>query len=550
MGILLNIGGALRVCTRQGTKCVISPEHGFRVGVDDGGAQAILQSHGEESRVDVFPLGQAKGHIGNAQRSVYPQLIPQQTQGFQCHGGSLPAGADGHGQCVHDNVVLGDAIGGGGVHNLFGNLKAPLCRFRNAVFIQGQGDHRAAVFLHQREYGFHALFFAVHRVDEGFSVIDSQGGLHHFRAGSIDLQRQIGNPLQLGNGLAHQGFFVDFRQAHVHVQHMGAALLLGYAFPEDVFHVVFPQRLLKALFAGRVNALANNHGFFAEYHCLCIGGNHGTLFLRQRNQRKLSAALYGFPKMFRRGAAAAANDPRAALDDFFHQLCELVGVYVKHGLTVFPAGKAGVGVDDHGQRGTFCQLRQQRKHLLGAKAAVKAQRIHAQAFQHGHRSRNIAAGEELSAFVKNHGDENRQGSVLFCAQNGGLHLHGIAHGFNQNQIGTGFFTHGGSFAKGRNGFLKVQIAHRLHELSGGADVHGNHGRMTALGNGLFGMRNTGGNDGFQLFTGEFKAVRAESVGFNNLASGGEIIRVNRCNQIGVGEVPGFGKLPGLEAVLL
>ena len=71
------------------------------------------------------------------------------------------------------------------------------------------------------------------------------------------MQRQIRHALQRLDGFAEDFWFIEFGKPDVDVEDFGARLLLGNPFPQHIPHVALAQRLLQALFAGRVDALPN-----------------------------------------------------------------------------------------------------------------------------------------------------------------------------------------------------------------------------------------------------------------------------------------------------
>ena len=165
--------------------------------------------------------------------------------------------------------------------------------------------------------------------------------------------------------------------------------------------------------------------------------------------------------MVRSCAAAAACTGNAKCCDLPHVVGELLRVDVVAGHTVLTAGQACVGVCDDGDGTDGEQTFDDRDHLFRSEAAVDAQRIHAEAFQHGDHRLRGAAGEHLAVLVKDHGDKDRQGRILFRAEDGGFGLVTVGHRLDQHKIRAGLFAEARHFAVQLDGFFKGKIAHRL-----------------------------------------------------------------------------------------
>ena len=136
--------------------------------------------------------------------------------------------AGGQAETVNVDILVRDACGVGGVHNAAGNGDAALhCRW-DAALIQRQADDGSTVLFAERQNLFQRLSLAVDRVDDGLAVINAQCTGKSLGVRGIQLQRQIGDGLQILDELFQRGSFVDAGQTSVDVQHLGTGLGLGH----------------------------------------------------------------------------------------------------------------------------------------------------------------------------------------------------------------------------------------------------------------------------------------------------------------------------------
>ena len=98
---------------------------------------------------------------------------------------------------------------------------------------------------YQRKYSVHDLLFAIDRVNQCLSIVNTQRLFHRLCVSRINLQRKLGHRLQFLYDLAHHRHFIDLRQSHVDVKHRSAIFLLGDRLAQDIFQVVIAQRLFE-----------------------------------------------------------------------------------------------------------------------------------------------------------------------------------------------------------------------------------------------------------------------------------------------------------------
>ena len=187
-------------------------------------------------------------------------------------------GRGGHDQAVDEDTVRADAVAGGLGHDAFGDGKAGLGGIGDAAFVERKADNVGAVVGDQRKDLIHDLLLAIDRVDDGLASVAAHGGLDGCGVGGVNLQRQQRGALELFGRLLDDLDLVDLGQAHVDVQDVGALFLLADALAHDVVQVAVAQGLLQALFAGGVDALADDGNLMAV-----AGKVHDRLGARDRH---------------------------------------------------------------------------------------------------------------------------------------------------------------------------------------------------------------------------------------------------------------------------
>ena len=261
-------------------------------------------------------------------------------------------GRGGHDQTVDEDAVRSDAVAGSLGHDAFGDGEAGLGGIGDAAFVERKSDNVGAVVGDQRKDLIHDLLLAIDRVDDGLAGVAAHGGLDGCGVGGVDLQRQQRGALELLGGLLDDLDLVDLGQAHVNVQDVGALFLLADTLAHDVVQVAVAQGLLQALFAGGVDALADDGDLVAV-----AGKVHDRLGARDRHAG-LAAARAGRVvvdkraqgrHVRRRGAAAAAHDAHAVGDHAGDGLGVFGGLDIKDGVAVVVhMGESRVGLHHNG----------------------------------------------------------------------------------------------------------------------------------------------------------------------------------------------------------
>ena len=91
-----------------------------------------------------------------------------------------------------------------------------------------QADDGSTVLFAERQNLFQRLRLTVDRIDDGLTVVDAQRTGQGLWIRGVELQRQVGDGLQILDELFQRGSFVDAGQTSVDVQHLGTGLGLGH----------------------------------------------------------------------------------------------------------------------------------------------------------------------------------------------------------------------------------------------------------------------------------------------------------------------------------
>ena len=231
---------------------------------------------------------------------------------------------------------------------------------------------------------------------------------------------------------------VDLGQAHVDVQDVGALLLLADALAHDVVQIAVAQGLLQALFAGGIDALADDGDLVA-----IAGEVHDRLGARDRHTG-LAAARAGRVvvdkraqggHVRRRGATASADDAHAVLDHTGNGLGVLGSLDVKDGIAVVVhAGQSRIGLHHNGLVGDGEHTRGESSELGRALAAVDAQDVGADGVERDGGHLGARAQEGAAVFLKGHGGKDGQVGILAAGEDGSLDLGKVSHGLDNKEV--------------------------------------------------------------------------------------------------------------------
>ena len=337
----------------------------------------------------------------------------------------------------------------------------------------------------------------------------------------VDLQRQGAHALQRLQHFLHHRGLVDFRKTHVDVQNLCTGVLLGEPLLQNIFDVMIAQRLLEALFPGRIDPLADQHRPLADLHCLGEGRHDRLLLcLRCRQHNRLVPGRRNFPAdMFGRRPAAAADHLDTQVRDLFHLRGKLLRSHVIDRPPVLLAGQARIRVDDHGDGSCLHYPARVVVHLGGAETAVDADRIDAESLQHRDGRLDGSAGQEFSALVENQRDQHRQIAVFLRCEHGGFRLVAVAHGLDQNKVRAGLRAALHHFREEFHRPVKRKVPHRREQSSRGSDVQRHIGVLPAREAPAFHAQVHAGLHNFAQIFRVLERICPEGIGIDNVAAG-------------------------------
>ena len=525
-GEAVHVGPALPVLAGEHPKSRHGVHHLPLVGVDDGQAQSGPQGLDEEILGDERPVGQAEGDVGHAQHRPQAQFLmdgPHRPQGLYC---LVLLGGDRQRQAVDPHILFGDAVGQGRLQDAAGNGHPALRRLGNAVFVQSQAHHGGAVFFHDGQQPLQHRRVAVDGVHRRLAVVHPQARFQSRRVGGVQLQGDVQGALQLFHHPGQHGHLVHAGIAHVHVQDIRSGVHLLEAHIQDIIQVLLQQGLLEPLFAGGVDALADDpHA--VQPQRLRGGANkrHGVIVPLGR-RFALQRRRHG-PDIGRGRAAAAAEQRDAQVQAGGQGRREGLRSHVV--VAVHRVRQARVGLGDHRQAGVFAYLFQHGSQHIRPQGAVEADGVRPQALQRPGHGGHGAAGEGAAPGLKGHGDEGRQVRVLLHRQQRRLGLVQVRHGLDDRQVRSGPGTGLRHLPEQVVGPLKGQAAHGLQQLSQGADVQRHQGPAP---HGLFCQLHRRRDDLVHRVAGplQLQAVGAEGIRIHHLAAGIHIFLVHGAQQ--------------------
>ena len=437
-GVALDVSGRALVLNAQDAIAVDGVHKALGTRVHDGGVQARAKGGGQKDRTQQRAGRQAKADVRHAERAFDAQALLAQGHGAQDLLGLALIGRGSHDQAVDEDTVRADAVAGGLGHDALGDGEAGLGGIGDAAFVERKADDVGAVVGDQRKDLIHDLLLAIDRVDDGLAGVAAHGGLDGCGVGGVDLQRQERGALELLGGLLDNLDLVDLGQAHVDVQDVGALLLLADALAHDVVQVAVAQGLLQALFAGGVDALADDGDLVAvagkvhdrlgarDRHAGLAVARTGRVVIDERAQRC---------HVRRRGAAAAAHDAHAVGNHAGDGLGVFGGLDIKDGVAVVVhAGQSRIGLHHNGLVGNGEHTCGESSELSRALAAVDAQNVGADGIERDGGNLGTRAQEGATVFLKGHGGKDGQVGVLAAGEDGRLDLGKVGHGLDNKEV--------------------------------------------------------------------------------------------------------------------
>ena len=399
----------------------------------------------------------------------------------------------------------------------------------------------------QRKDLIHDLLLAVDRVDDGLAGIAAYGGLDSGGIGGVDLQRQERGALELLGGLLDNLDLVDLGQAHVDVQDVGALFLLADALAHDVVQVAVAQGLLQALFAGGIDALADDGDLVAVagkvHDRLSARDRHAGLAVARAGRVVIDKRAQG-GHVRRRGAAAAAHDVHAVLNHAGDGFGVFGGLDVKDGITVVVhVGQSRIGLHHNGFVRNGEHTCGEPSELGRSLAAVDAQNVGADGVERDGGHLGTRAQERATVFLKGHGGKDGQVGVLAAGEDGRLDLGKVGHGLDNKEVHTRGDAGAHFLGKEVVGLVEAQGTQGAQQRADGADIAGD-----VVGTGCAGAGDSGGKDICHGGgTVELVGVGTKGVGGDHVAAGLDVLSLNVGNDLGLLKVEQLGQGARLHA---
>ena len=296
----------------------------------------------------------------------------------------------------------------------------PSAVLRDAVFIQQQPDDDPAVFLHEREQPVHLFFFPGDGVEQRLAVVGAHRTLHCIGVAGIQAERQRCDRLQFLDKRGQDRRLVDVRDADIDVEDLCIAVLLAEAFCEKGIEFALFKRCPHLFTDAGIDPLPDEQRLFADGDRSGERGHHSDVFRFCFLIGNRPAPLHGLADVVRAGAAAAACAGDAHHGELLHVARELVGVDIVEGFPVLAARQPCIRIGDDRQGGNCKDTLDDREHLLRTQAAVHAEGIHAQPFQHADHGLRGTACEHLPVFVKDHRDKDGEAAFSLAPSTAAL----------------------------------------------------------------------------------------------------------------------------------
>ena len=228
------------------------------------------------------------------------------------------------------------------------------------------------------------------------------------------MQRQAYRAAYSRYHAAHSLRLIDIRQTDVHIQNLRARLSLLDRLRDDIIHIVFTKRLLKTLFACRIDPLADDAHAFAKFADFArrTDAAHGLFVPARRSSRK--RRVQRLNECGRR-AAATADIRRANI----RQRRAVLRKLFRRGAinACFRIGQTGIRFENQRKISAGAHRLENGRDFLRSKRTVHAQRIHAQRVKRHRRRIRPAAQKRAAGSFKRHRSKNRQICAFLRRQN-------------------------------------------------------------------------------------------------------------------------------------
>ena len=249
------------------------------------------------------------------------------------------------------------------------------------------------------------------------------------------------------------------------------------------------------------------------------------------------------------GAAAAAHHRNTDGSVFFHFGGKAVRIQVVAAVRV---GQTRIGFDKDRHTGGHAAAKPLSKgqNFLGAKRAVDAHGVRAEACRRDGVAFHCAAGEGTAPALEAHRGKDRQGAVFFGGQDGGFQLVQVGHRLQKDEVGTGCRACTDDLGELGIGILKAQGACGNQQLTQGADVQ-RHQCAGSIG-GLAGAGDGCRDDILHRMAAacQFFCVGAKGVCQQDISPGVGIVGVDGRQYVRHFQRGQLGFLPGLQTACL
>ena len=426
--------------------------------------------------IDQRTIRQTERYIGNPQHSLQSQLFFHTTDGLKRRCGVFLFRRYGKGQAVDINIPLWNTERHGSVHD-------PLCNFHSLfnglwypVFIKCQTDYSSPVLLNQRQNSRHRLLFSVHGIYDSLSAIYPQRCFDDRRISGINLQRRIGNSLQLFYYVYYNILLVNTRNSCVDIENFRSIPNLISRLIQNIIHIAVFQRFFQLFLSRRIYPLTDNPRLIDDHRLL--RSTYGRRNFRRLPAVGLSAERFAqSADKIRPGSAAAADQLYAQRN----QIRSKTGKFLRLNqiLSGSRIGKSCVGLGNDRQSGPLAELFHQGLELGGTQGAVYSHGIGAQSFCCQRHGPNFRSGKGSLIFFKAHGADHGQISVFFGRKKGRFQLIKIRHRLDGDDIGA--FSGRNLSLENLVSLFKGKISVRLKQSAYRTDIQRYFGIRTADG---------------------------------------------------------------------
>ena len=445
---------------------------GGRIG--DAGAQPRPRSHAEEGGIEQVTGRQAEGKVGKPQRGGQA-LLPAPADHVQTGQRPFRLGRDGQRQDVHQHETPGDAQGfrlaqqllqdGDALGGADGQLRA----------LEREQDEGRAEIPAQRAELFHTPALPAYGVNQtGARAIGQRGG-DGVGIGGIERKRRRNALHKAAGQLRQELAFVHEGGPHVDVQHLrpGRDLLVGET--EGFIKAAFLQLGGELLLTCGIDALADDDegGLGRKAHELRAAGQTHARRGGWGGRRELHPVerLPQGGQMPRRGAAAAAEDPRPLRGEARRLFGEFLRPQREDRHAVAQFRQTGIGLDHDRTGADIQQLAHHGRHLIRPKAAVGPHHVHAEVL-HGLGKDGRAGAGEAHPLLEGHGDHDRQVAYLTRRHHGGTGLGKVELRLHQQQVAAAGHQTADLRGKGGDQVGRLHIAQRTGKMTGRPHIAG------------------------------------------------------------------------------